>query len=60
MLLTQEKDEVNILQQLVGAYLREELNRILDPVRQRVLFQILKGKVDSVRDHQPEKFSPPT
>jgi hypothetical protein len=40
--LTQEKDKVHVLQQLVRAYLREELDRVLDPICQRVLFQILK------------------
>jgi hypothetical protein len=35
---------VHVLQELVRAYLREELNRVLDPIGQRVLFQILKGE----------------
>ena len=35
---------MNILQQLVRAYLREELDRILNPVCQRVLVQVLKGE----------------
>ena len=53
--LTQEENEMNALQQLVRAYLREELNRVLNPICQRVLIQLLKRKErDGVRDHQPE------
>ena len=35
---------MDTLQQLVPAYLREELNGVLDPISQRILFQVLKGK----------------
>jgi hypothetical protein len=55
--LTQEKDKVHVLQQLVRAYLREELDRVLDPICQRVLFQILKegqsGERSSTGETEP-------
>lgn len=44
-----------VLQQFVPTYLREELNGVLDPIRQRILFQVLK---ETVRDHQSEETQP--
>ena len=48
---------MHVLQQLVRAYLREELDRVLDPICQRVLFQILKegqsGERSSTGETEP-------
>ena len=58
MQLTQEKDKMHALQQLVPAYLREELNRVLDPICQRILFQVLKGKERGNERQLTEKTQP--
>jgi hypothetical protein len=40
---TQEQHKMDALQEGIGADLREELQRVVDPIRSRVFFEVLQG-----------------
>lgn len=40
---TEEQHKMDALQEGIGADLREELQRVVDPIRSRVFFEVLQG-----------------
>ena len=48
---------MRLLQQLIRTYRRKQLQRIINPVRTRVFFQVMKSTEEEKKHHQRQRHN---